>query len=370
MTMHARYGLTEVINAAGPFTPLGVSRSSHAVGAAVAEALSRSFVMEELQAAANLALRRFTGAEAGTVVHCAAAGLTLSIAGVMTAGRPELVAALPDTRGMAKHVVLPAGHVVNYGQSILQAIRLAGATPIVAGTEEACAIDALEAALAGPKRACLLLVASRLTRGPAIDLAEAVAAAHRLGLPTIIDGAAQDLRIAPLLATGTDLLVLSAQKYLAAPTAGLVIGGAAPVAAVRAQETGIGRAMKATKEAISGMLAAIEEREALDLAAWSRRQEAKVAAFVRRAASLHGIDARLQRDRDGLPIARAHLRVDPDRAGSDAAALAEALKASTPAIWPMRHGLSEGELIFELVPVDAAEVEVILSRLAALLSER
>ncbi len=367
MAIHDSCGLTKVINAAGPFTPLGVSRSSPAVGGAVAEALAQSFIVDELQEAADLALQRLTGAEAGAVVHCAAAAISLSVAASMTGLCPERVAALPDATGMAKRVVLPTGHVVNYGHSILQAVRLAGATPLLAGREECCSTEDIEAALAPPDTACLLLVSSRLVRGAEIDLAGAVAAARRRGVPAIIDAAAQDLRIKPLLASGADLLLISAQKYLAAPTAGLVIGRRELVAAVRAQDKGIGRGMKATKEAICGVLAAIEEREALDLAAWSRAQAAKVAAFVERADRLPGVEARALPDPLGLPITRAHLRIDPDRAGRDAAALAQSLQASTPSIWTMRQGLSEGELIFELIPVEEDEVDVILSRLAALL---
>lgn len=86
----------------------------------------------------------------------------------------------------------------------------------------------------------------------------AVAAAHAQGLPAIIDAAAQDMRIDDLLKTGADLVLVSAHKYLASPTAGLVIGKKHMVDAVRAQGKGIGRAMKASKEAICDVLATIE----------------------------------------------------------------------------------------------------------------
>ena len=82
-------------------------------------------------------------------------------------------------------------------------------------------------------------------------------------------------------ATGADLALFSAQKYLGAPTAGLVLGRRGPVAAVRAQDKGIGRAMKAGKEAIAGVMAALEYRERLDLAEWERNQEAKVRLLLR-----------------------------------------------------------------------------------------
>lgn len=367
MDLHQRYGLTPIINAAGTFTPLGVSRSSARVAAATAEALSQFVVIDELQDRAGRALARATGAESGAVVHCAAAGITLSVAAAMTGASPEKAAALPDTRGLAAEAVIPAGHVVDYGHSILQDIGLAGATPVVAGAGDRCTLGDIDGALAGPEVACLVLVSSRLTRGTSVDLAAAVEAARRRGVPAIIDGAAQDLRARALVATGADLVILSAQKYLAAPTAGLVVGRAGAVAALRAQERGIGRAMKPTKEAMAGVLAALEEREALDLAAWSTAQHDKVARFVARAGRLPGLRAEAVSDPTGLPFPRAEAKVDAVSAGIDAAGLAAALAQGSPSIRVMTHGLARGRLIFELVPLSEAEIEIVLARLTTLL---
>ncbi|CAM5330787.1 hypothetical protein SALBM135S_00024 [Streptomyces alboniger] len=92
--------------------------------------------MDELQEAADRALARFTGAEAkGTVVHCTASAITLAVAAAMTGESPERVEALPDTTGMPGAVVLPTGHAVNYGHPIVQAVRLAGAVPVLVGTD-------------------------------------------------------------------------------------------------------------------------------------------------------------------------------------------------------------------------------------------
>ena len=365
MDIHDRYRLTRVINAAGSFTPLGVSRSSPAVAGAAAEALQAFFVMDELQDAASAAIARLTGAEAGAVVHCAAAGITLAVAAAMAGGAAQAVAALPDAIGLSDRVVLPAGHAVNYGHPIVQDVRLAGATPVLAGTDAGCTMPEIEAALADAATACLLLVSSRLVRGAPVELGQAVAAAHRRGVPAIIDGAAQDLRIGELLATGADLVVISAQKYLASPTAGLVIGKAGLVAAVRAHEKGIGRAMKATKEAICGVLVAIGEREALDMAEWCAVQEAKVSRLVERAGRFAGVDARAVPDPAGMPFARAHLAIDPAVAGRDARAVADALRDGSPSIRVMEHGLDASEIVLELVGLGEDEVAAILARLEA-----
>lgn len=367
MSIHDRYGLSNVINASGTFTPLGVSRSSAKVATVASEALSAFFIMDELQAVASRAIASATGAEAGAVTHCVAAAITLSVAAAMTRGTPDKVTALPDASGLPDRVVLPSGHAVNYGHPILQDVRLAGASVVMAGTDETCTLADLEKALAHADTACLLLVSSRLVRGAPVDLGDAVAAAHRRGVPAIIDGAAQDMRIKELLATGADLVLISAHKYMASPTAGLVIGRNEWVTAVGAQETGIGRAMKASKEGILGVLAALGERQALDLVAWRRDQEDKVAWFVERANALPGINAASVPDPVGMPFSRAYLTVDPKQAGMSAAAVAQALKSGTPSIWVMTHGLDKGQLILELVPLRESELEIILARLKEVL---
>jgi uncharacterized pyridoxal phosphate-dependent enzyme len=366
MTMRARHRLTDVINARGTFTPLGVSRSSPAVRAAVAEALAGYFVMDELHRIADAELAHASGAEAGAVVHCAAAGITLAIAACMTGTSAELVAQLPDTAGMPRRVVLPAGHAVDYGQPMLQAIRLAGAVPVLAGSDQHCSAGDIAEALAHPETCCLLLVSSRLTRGASVDLHAAVATARARGVPALIDGAAQDMRMRQLIETGADAIIVSAQKYLAAPTAGLVIGRKGIVDAVRAQERGIGRAMKATKEGIFGVLAALEERQRWDETAWRDEQARKVDGFVAAAGTLPGVAARAVADPTGLPFSRAHLAIGP-REGMTAASLAASLRAGSPAIWVMDQSSRDGEIALELVALKDAEIVCILARLAELL---
>lgn len=366
MSIRARYGLTPIINASGTYTPLGVSHSPESIGHAVAEALGDFFIIDELQAVASQAIARLTGAEAGAVTHCVAAGITLSIAATMTGDRPERVAALPDTRGMANRVVLPAGHAVDYGHPILTDVRLAGATPVIAGTGSGCTVRDIEQALAHEHTACLLLVSSRLVTGAMVNLTAAVAAAHRRGVPAIIDAAAQDMRVHELVATGADIVLVSAHKYLASPTAGLIIGSAARVRACRAQEHGIGRAMKASKEAIFGVLAALEERARLSLDDWRAEQADKVAWFIERANRLDGIHASELPDPAGMPFSRVGLTVAA-HGDWDAPALAHALKIGVPSIWLMTHDADNGKLALELVPLEQREMHAILDRMAKVL---
>ena len=355
--------LTRLINAAGTFTPLGVSRSSNAVGENAAAALRHFLVIDELQDMAGAALAAWTGADAGAVTHCAAAGITLSVAAFLTGNDPDRIAALPDTGGRPNRIALLAGHAVNYGHPIEQDIRLAGGEPVFVTQDGADPLGELEATLRSDTIAGLLLVSSRLVRSPGEDLSAAVRIAHAAGKPVVIDGAAQDWRIPALLDTGADLVVISGHKYLASPTAGFVIGARAMVAAVRAQEKGIGRAMKASKEAIVGLLAAIAERRSVDPAAWSDEQTRKTAAFVQRVNSIAGIRAEAIDDPVGMPFPRAHVMVGN---GDPAAtrAMCAALKAGDPSIRVMEHQLDQGVMVLELVPLSRTEIDTLVERLA------
>ncbi|TDU88862.1 L-seryl-tRNA(Ser) seleniumtransferase [Kribbella voronezhensis] len=358
MGARERYGLTEVVNAHGTFTPLGVSRSSAGVAAAVAEALPEFFVMNELADRAGVALAAATGAEAGAITHCTAASITLAVAAAMTGTDPRRIALLPDATDMHNRVVLPAGHVVSYGQSILQAVRLSGASVILAGSSETrCTTADLDDALSVDDVSCLLLVSSRLVHGEPVDLVAAVKAAHRRGVPAIIDGAAQFPRTADLLATGADLVLVSGQKYLASPTAGLVVGSRRLVQAVRAQENGIGRGMKATKEAMVGVLTALEEWQAMDRAKWEADQDAKVSTFLAAVDQLPGLSAEILPDPTGLPLSRVLLKV---AAGIDSAKLAAELQTGSPAVFVLPQ---PDALVLELVPLDPHEVQTVVNRL-------
>lgn len=369
MTLHDKYALSKVINAAGTFTPVGVSRSSAGVSEAVAQALGQFVVMSELQDVASQAIARWSGGQAGTVVHCAAAGITLAIAAAMVGTDAERIAALPDAEGVRNQVLMPRTHAVNYGHSILQAVRLSGARPLLAGTDAHCGIDELEAQMINLNIACLLVVSSRLTHGTALDLERVVAMAHRFDVPVVLDAAAQDWRVAQLLAAGADMTVFSAQKYLAAPTAGIVIGRQHWVDAVRAQENGIGRGMKASKEALLGVLQAIAEREQLDSGAWFALQDEKVRCFIAAFTGINDVTARAVADPAGMPMSRVHLSITSVSARLNASALAKVLKGGSPSIWVMEHLLAENQLVLELTMLDAAEIDQVASRITALLGQ-
>jgi len=359
MNLHQKHKLTKVINAAGPFTPVGVSRSSKNVSESVATALSEYFIIDELLDVANNALCNLTNAESGTITHCTASSITLAVAATMTGCNQDKISALPSINNMPNRVILPVGHSINYGHSILQAIKLSGAQPVLVGSELQCSLSDIEKELSNKKTACLLLVTSRLTKGVLVDLFNAVKIAHQHNIPVIIDAAAQDMRIDELLSTKADLVLISAQKYLASPTTGVVIGDKELVKAVRDQGKGIGRTMKVTKESICGVLAAIEDRTNSDSKEWTHKQNKKISNFIQSIDNLPGIIVKAVPDSSGMPFSRVHLIVDPIISKIDATELAKQLKNNTPSIWVIESMALENQLVLELVFLTKEELQTI-----------
>jgi len=363
MSLHDKYKLTKIINARGTFTPIGVSRSSKAICESVSSALSEFFIIDELQVLASDKISQLTGAEAGCVTHCGSASITLSIAATMTSISAEKIALLPDASTMKNDVIIPTGHVINYGHSILQDIRLTGANPILIGKERNGMLEEFEKAFSNGNVTCLLLVSSRLIKDKELDLKKVISLAKKYDIPTIIDAAGQDFRCKELLETGADLVLNSPNKYMLTPTAGMVYGKKSLVDAVYANEKGIGRSMKATKEGIIGVLAGIEERVNLDLNKWSEEQKEKVSYFVSTINKINGLEAISIPDATNLPFSRACVSINENEINMNSCDLAKLLKKDSPQIWTIDKECGDNKLVFELIPLRLDEVDIIIQRL-------
>jgi L-seryl-tRNA(Ser) seleniumtransferase len=121
--------------------------------------------------------------------------------------------------------------------------------------------------------------------------------------------------------------------------------------------------MKPSKEAVVGVLAALEEWQAMDRAKWAADQATKVAGFVAVAGEIPGVVAEVVPDPTSLPLSRALLKV------ADAPGLARELEAGSPPIYVMTERADAGELMLELLPLDDAEIELVIARLWALLDK-
>lgn len=302
-TLYGRLGVPVIVNAKGAATRLSGGVLHPEVTAAMAEANAACVDMIDLHAAASAEIAAATGAENGLATSGAAASLLVATAACIAGLDPAAMARLPDTRGMKRQVVAIRSQRNAYDH----ALRGAGARLVEVGLPDRFAgagiRDAeaweLEAAI-GPRTAAVLWVASARARPP---LALVVAAAHRHGVPVIVDAAAELPPAANLRAyieAGADLVAFSGGKGLGGPQASGILCGRHDLVMsaalqmldldLRWQEfdpppsfikksllpglprNGVGRPCKADKGAIAGLLVALRrflaESDAERIARW------------------------------------------------------------------------------------------------------
>lgn len=362
-----RLGVRPLINLTGTLTTHGgISASPEAIEAAAA-IMSRGVDMLELQAAASRIIARTTGTETGFVAACSSAGICMAVAGTMTGDDLARIERLPDTTGMRSEVVIQAGHVVNYGHSIVQDIRLPGARPVVIGDVNAARSHQLAAAIGPETAAGLYVVSHHCSSEGQIPFATFLEICHAQGVPVIVDLAAEyDLR--GYLAEGADLTIHSSHKFLGGATAGIVAGRKPLVRAAYLQNFGIARPMKAGKESVAGALAALEAWGKRDHAARRQAMREVLEGWRRCFSDLPGIEATIDPDPTGNPFDRLKLTVDPTKAGLSALQLVRELERGDPPIAVRSHQVEHGWLVMDPRSLGEGEAEIVADRIGAVLA--
>ncbi|MBX3537790.1 MAG: hypothetical protein KF735_09140 [Chelatococcus sp.] len=363
-----QHGLRRVINASGTETVHGASRCSPAVVEAVCDILPSWVEIADLQRAASETIAAVTGAEAGIVTGCSAAGISICVAAAMTGQDLAKVEQLPDTAGMKKRVVLQKGHEVNFGAPVSQMVRIAGAEVIEIGTATSCAVFQLEAALNGEVAAALYVISHHTVQSGMIDLATFCAICRKHGVPVIVDAAAE-YDWPAMIAAGATAVIFSAQKAAAGTTAGIIAGEEAFIRACYYQDRGVGRVMKAGKESIAGAMAALAQWQAADRAAIERGEEERLAQVETLLAGIPGLRLERQPDPPGNPFERLMLHVDAAVAGLNAHQLGEALAAGDVKVVLRSLHADRGYLLFDVRRIDDAELRLITDKVRGLLAK-
>lgn len=359
-----RYGLREVINASGTMTAIGASSVEPEVIDAMADVLPKFIAMDDLQAKASQTIARVVHAEAGCVTASAAAGIAVSLAACMVGADFYAAERLPDTDGIANEVIIQRGHMVWYGASVGQLVRLAGGRLVEIGDATRAGAYQLEGAINDRTAAALYVTSHHTVQYGLIDLRTFCDVAHERGVPVVVD-AASESEMSWFVEAGADLVCFSGHKFLAGPTSGIIAGREDLVrSCLMHQHAGIGRPMKVGKESIVGVMAALDRWERTDHDETRGRRREIVQSLYDGLLGVSGLSVHIQPDPTGNPIDRVQVVVTPEEAGLTAFQLARVLAYEDPPIIVRdHHAIDEGFILLDPCNLSDPQARMVVSRI-------
>ena len=329
--VYTRIGARPFINCTATLTLNGGTATLPEVIEATREASYYHVNLDELMAKVGPRIAELLGSEAAMVSSGAAGANTCGTLACVAGGDPEKIQQLPDTRGLKDEVIVP-----KWARSIYdQAIRTVGIKMIEVDT-----LEDLERAF-GPKTA-MATSTTRILNGK-FSAAQYVDAAHKRGVPVLIDAAAElPLVPNPFLADGVDLVSYSGGKILRGPqSAGLLLGRKDLIAAAwtnSAPHHTFARAMKVSKEEIVGILAAVEAlRGSRDRAAEDAEWKSWYRHIIERISTVPGVSGRIIESPRPSYYPTMEVMWDPGRIGLIAPEVGQALLEGEPRI--MTHAV-------------------------------
>ncbi|QWA11796.1 DgaE family pyridoxal phosphate-dependent ammonia lyase [Sodalis ligni] len=357
-SIYEQYQLKQVINASGRMTILGVSTPAADVAEAVNYGLNHFFEMKDLVNKTGAYIAGLLKVESAVVVSCASAGIAQSVAAVIVKDDAWLLENPYETAsGVARDIVLPKGHNVNFGAPVSTMVALGGGKVVEAGYANECSAAQLAACITPRTAAILYIKSHHSVQKSMLSVAQAAAVAREHHVPLIVDAAAEeDLTV--YYQQGADLVIYSGAKAIEGPTSGLVLGKKQFVEWVKLQSGGIGRAMKVGKEGILGLTQAIESYTRLPKTT-GRQMVDKMAPFISSLNALRGISARVVWDSAGRDIARTEITFDEAALGWKTKDIVDALKNGDIAIYFRGYRANEGKIEVDVRSVTPPQLETI-----------
>ena len=251
--IYSLIGVKPFINCTSTYTINGGSAMLPEVIQAMSSAAYYPVNFDELMEVAGKRLAELLQVEAAMVSSGTAGAITCATLACVAGGDPEKMQQLPDTTGIKSEVVVP-----RWSRSVYDhAVRSTGVKMIEVET-----LKDLEEAF-GPRTAMATAQVNLASDGNPFTLEQFVAAAHKHGVPVVMDVADRlPLVPNPYLSRGADMVAYSGGKIIRGPqTAGMLLGRKDLIAAAfmnSAPHHAFARAMKVSKEEIVGMVKAIE----------------------------------------------------------------------------------------------------------------
>ncbi|WP_168120086.1 DgaE family pyridoxal phosphate-dependent ammonia lyase [Paenibacillus sp. HB172176] len=357
-TMHAKYGLKRVVNASGRMSILGVSAPTDTVMEAVKQGGQQYVEMADLVVKSGEHIARVLGAQGAVAVNSASSGIALSVAALVTKGKTRASLRLHQDAIFANEIIMFKGHNVQYGAPVETMVALGGGQLVEVGFANEGRASHIEEAVTERTAAILFVKSHHCVQKNMISVEEVSELANRLGVPLIVDAAAEeDLRKYVRFA---DLAIYSGSKAIEGPTSGIVAGKQPYTDWVRTQLHGIGRSMKVGKESIFGLLQALDE--------FMNRQdksEQEKAALVELDAlgNLPGVTVEVVQDEAGRAIFRSRIRIDAGEAGIGAAEVNDQLREGDIAVYTRDYGVKQGYFDIDPRSLQGDDMTVIATRI-------
>ena len=367
MNVYEGIGLKRVINASGKMTPLGVSTLKLEVAEYMKEASMNFIKIDSLIEKAGEIISRYTGGQDSCVTIGASAAIAISVASCIAKDDISKIERLPLSEGLNNEVIIQKGHIINFGASVSQMIRLGGGIPIEVGCVNRLRPYHVEEAI-NDKTAALLYIKSHHTvQKGMVSIEDMISIAHSHKLPLIIDAAAEE-DIKKYIDMGADLVIYSGGKAIEGPTSGFVTGRKDLIEHCKLQYKGIGRAMKIGKENIMGLLKAIEIYSQKDNVQLARMQKERMKWLINEVNTIKGLKASISQDEAGRCIYRAKIEVDTKVLRIDANHIIEELEKGNPAIYTRNHYANIGIINIDPRTLNKDEEKIIIKRLKNIVS--
>ena len=367
--VYAQFGVKPFINCTSTYTINGGSAMLPEVIEAMNSASFYPVNFDELMEGAGNRISELLQVEAAMVSSGAAGAMTCATLACVAGGDPEKMQQLPDTTGIKGECIVPS-----WSRSVYDhAVRSTGVRMIEVET-----LEDLEKAF-GPRTAMVTGQVNLAAEGNPFTLEQCVAAAHKRGVPVVMDVADRlPLVPNPYLSRGVDLVAYSGGKIIRGPqTAGLLLGRKELVAAAfmnSAPHHAFARAMKVSKEEVAGMVRAIEslrtgkrnrDAEDAEWRSWFRHITAAVT-------KVSGVSGEIIEPKDKQYYPTMKVVWDPRKVGITAGEVGKLLLDGEPRI--MTHsGLKEGdqssEMLLRPVAMWAGEYQIVADRLYEILSK-
>lgn len=367
--IYSLFGVKPFINCTSTYTINGGSAMLPEVIEAMNNAAFYPVNFDELMDAAGKRLAELLQVESAMVSSGTAGAMTCATLACVAGGDPEKMQQLPDTTGIKSEVVVP-----RWSRSVYDhAVRSTGVKMIEVET-----LKDLETAFSA-KTAMATGQINMANSGNPFTLEQYVAAAHKHGVPVVLDVADRlPLVPNPYLSRGADLVAYSGGKIIRGPqTAGILLGRKDLIAAAfmnSAPHHAFARAMKVSKEEIVGMVKAIEM-----LRSGKRNRDVEDKEWrswflhiTNTVSKVSGVSGEIIEPKDKQYYPTMKIVWDPKKIGITAGEIGKQLLEGEPRI--MTHaGLNEGDQASEMLLRPAAmwsgEYKIVADRIHEILSK-